>query len=312
MADGGRSADLQPSVLVKIFSAGAAGCVADLVTFPLDTAKVRLQIQGEAKPLVRGQRATYQGVFGTIFTIVNSEGARGLYNGLIAGLHRQMSFASVRVGLYDTMKHFYSSGSENASIVVRLLAGCTTGAMAVAVAQPTDVVKIRFQAQVRMPQGSAATRYTGTMEAYKTIARDEGIRGLWKGCLPNITRNAIVNCCEMVTYDIIKERILRSGLMTDDMPCHFTAAFAAGFCTTVVASPVDVIKTRYMNSLPGQYSGAINCAFTMLFKEGPTAFYKGFLASFLRLGSWNIVMFMSYEQIKRGIARLHKSLESRL
>ncbi|XP_057684824.1 dicarboxylate carrier SLC25A8-like isoform X1 [Corythoichthys intestinalis] len=312
MADGGRSADLQPSVLVKIFSAGAAGCVADLVTFPLDTAKVRLQIQGEAKPLVRGQRATYQGVFGTIFTIVNSEGARGLYNGLIAGLHRQMSFASVRVGLYDTMKHFYSSGSENASIVVRLLAGCTTGAMAVAVAQPTDVVKIRFQAQVRMPQGSAATRYTSTMEAYKTIARDEGIRGLWKGCLPNITRNAIVNCCEMVTYDIIKERILRSKLMTDNMPCHFTAAFAAGFCTTVVASPVDVIKTRYMNSLPGQYSGAFNCAFTMLFKEGPTAFYKGFLASFLRLGSWNIVMFMSYEQIKRGIARLHKSLESRL
>ncbi|XP_057684825.1 mitochondrial uncoupling protein 2-like isoform X2 [Corythoichthys intestinalis] len=244
MADGGRSADLQPSVLVKIFSAGAAGCVADLVTFPLDTAKVRLQIQGEAKPLVRGQRATYQGVFGTIFTIVNSEGARGLYNGLIAGLHRQMSFASVRVGLYDTMKHFYSSGSES--------------------------------------------------------------------CLPNITRNAIVNCCEMVTYDIIKERILRSKLMTDNMPCHFTAAFAAGFCTTVVASPVDVIKTRYMNSLPGQYSGAFNCAFTMLFKEGPTAFYKGFLASFLRLGSWNIVMFMSYEQIKRGIARLHKSLESRL
>ncbi|XP_061637190.1 dicarboxylate carrier SLC25A8-like isoform X3 [Phyllopteryx taeniolatus] len=278
MVAGGGSADFNPSVPVKIFSAGAAGCVADLVTFPLDTAKVRLQIQGESKPLVRGQRATYRGVFGTIFTIRRTEGARGLYNGLVAGLHRQMSFASVRVGLYDSMKQFYGRGSENAGIAARLLSGCTTGALAVALAQPTDVVKVRFQAQVRLPQGGSTTRYSGTMDAYRTIARDEGVRGLWK----------------------------------DNMPCHFTAAFAAGFCTTVVASPVDVIKTRYMNSVPGQYGGAINCAFTMLLKEGATAFYKGFMASFLRLGSWNIVMFMSYEQIKRGVAKLQKSLESSL
>ncbi|XP_077579216.1 dicarboxylate carrier UCP2-like [Stigmatopora nigra] len=310
MVGGRKSTDLQPPVLIKVLSAGAAGCVADLVTFPLDTAKVRLQIQGESKALVRGQKATYRGVFGTIFTIISSEGVRGLYTGLIAGLHRQMSFASVRVGLYDTMKDFYSGGSEDASIGIRLLAGCTTGAMAVAVAQPTDVVKIRFQAQGCKPRGSAGARYNGTMEAYRTIARVEGVRGLWKGCLPNIARNSIVNCCEMVTYDIIKERLLRSKLMTDNMPCHFTAAFAAGFCTTVVASPVDVIKTRYMNSPPGQYSGSIRCALTMLLKEGPTAFYKGFLASFLRLGSWNVVMFMSYEQIKRGMTRVHKSMGS--
>lgn len=41
----GRSTDSFPSVGVKMFSAGAAGCVADLFTFPLDTAKVRLQVR---------------------------------------------------------------------------------------------------------------------------------------------------------------------------------------------------------------------------------------------------------------------------
>lgn len=63
----------------------------------------------------------------------------------------------------------------------RLLAGCTTGAMAVTFAQPTDVVKVRFQAQVRLPESGAVKRYNSTLEAYRTIARDEGIRGLWKG-----------------------------------------------------------------------------------------------------------------------------------
>lgn len=59
------------------------------------------------------------------------------------------------------------------------MAGCTTGAMAVTFAQPTDVVKVRFQAQVRLADGGK--RYNGTLDAYKTIARDEGVRGLWKG-----------------------------------------------------------------------------------------------------------------------------------
>ncbi|KAM4589837.1 dicarboxylate carrier UCP2-like isoform 2-T2 [Fundulus diaphanus] len=237
----GRTSDLAPTVAVKIFSAGSAGCVADLVTFPLDTAKVRLQVQGESKALPKGQKAKFRGVFGTIIPIVRNEGPRNLYNGLLAGLHRQMCFSSVRIGLYDTMKQLYAHGSENPGLGTRLLAGSTTGAMAVAFAQPTDVVKVRFQAQIRQPENGFVKRYSGTIDAYRTIARDEGLRGLWKGCLLNITRNAIVNCSELVTYDIIKEQILMSKLMTDNVPCHFTAAFAAGFCTTIVASPVDVL-----------------------------------------------------------------------
>lgn len=64
-------------------------------------------------------------------------------------------------------------------MVVRLLAGCTTGAVAVACAQPTDVVKVRFQASGAL--SDSARRYSSTMDAYRTIAREEGIRGLWRG-----------------------------------------------------------------------------------------------------------------------------------
>ncbi|KAM7374149.1 hypothetical protein PAMP_006824 [Pampus punctatissimus] len=286
--------DVVPSAAVKFFGAGTAACIADLVTFPLDTAKVRLQIQGESQKVEGSSTTKYRGVFGTITTMVRTEGPRSLYNGLVAGLQRQMSFASVRIGLYDSMKQFYTRGTERA--------------MAVAFAQPTDVVKVRFQAQIRLADGGR--RYNSTLDAYKTIARDEGVRGLWRGCMPNITRNAIVNCAELVTYDLIKEIILKYNLMTDNLPCHFTAAFSAGFCTTVVASPVDVVKTRFMNSRTGQYNSAINCALTMLRNEGPAAFYKGFMPSFLRLGSWNIVMFVTYEQIKRGMTRAQQYWES--
>lgn len=55
----------------------------------------------------------YKGVFGTIKTMVKTEGPRSLYSGLVAGLQRQMSFASVRIGLYDSMKQLYTRGSES-------------------------------------------------------------------------------------------------------------------------------------------------------------------------------------------------------
>ncbi|CAJ1064202.1 mitochondrial uncoupling protein 2-like isoform X1 [Xyrichtys novacula] len=233
--------------------------------------------------------------------------------------------------------------------------------MAVAFAQPTDVVKVRFQAQARSP--GHAKRYCSTIDAYKTIAKEEGVHGLWKGTssftgllrcqsksffkqlfscaylslspagtAPNIARNAIVNCTELVTYDFIKDTLLKStpltgktmafskvhrydslaccflcgavthGLSsTDNLPCHFISAFGAGLCTTVIASPVDVVKTRYMNAALGQYRSVLNCAAAMMTKEGPLAFYKGFMPSFLRLGSWNVVMFVTYEQLKRAM-----------
>ncbi|XP_029065426.1 mitochondrial uncoupling protein 2 [Monodon monoceros] len=297
---GFKATDVPPTATVKFLGAGTATCIADLITFPLDTAKVRLQIQGERQgPVQAVASAQYRGVLGTILTMVRTEGPRSLYKGLVAGLQRQMSFASIRIGLYDSVKQFYTKGSEHAGIGSHLLAGSTTGALAVAVAQPTDVVKVRFQAHA---QAGGGRRYQSTIEAYKTIAREEGFRGLWKGVTsPNVARNAVVNCAELVTYDLIKDTLLKANLMTDDLPCHFTSAFAAGFCTTIIASPVDVVKTRYMNSALGQYRSAGHCALTMLQKEGPQAFYKGFMPSFLRLGSWNVVMFVTYEQLKRAL-----------
>ncbi|NXY46210.1 UCP3 protein, partial [Ceuthmochares aereus] len=320
--------EVPPTAAVKFVSAGMAACIADLCTFPLDTAKVRLQIQGEVRIPRSPSTIEYRGVLGTLSTMVKVEGPRSLYSGLVAGLQRQMSFASIRIGLYDSVKQLYTpKGAESTGLAARVLAGCTTGAVAVTCAQPTDVVKVRFQANGALPD--SIRQYSGTVDAYRTIAREEGIRGLWRGTLPNIARNAIVNCGELVTYDLIKDALLRTHVMTgevstkgmqlgtipipttlnpwlcpaDNVPCHFTAAFGAGFCATVVASPVDVVKTRYMNASPGQYRNVLSCLLALLMQDGLAGLYKGFVPSFLRLGSWNVVMFISYEQLQRALAR---------
>ncbi|XP_034173499.1 dicarboxylate carrier UCP2 [Osmia lignaria lignaria] len=294
---------------MRIFAAGTAACIADLATFPLDTAKVRMQIAGESRPIqlaatdgsLLAIRNTQPGLWRTVGNIIRVEGPRSLYGGLSAGLQRQMCFASIRLGLYDGVKSRYAgiidgnNKSGSMDISVRIAAGITTGALAVLLAQPTDVVKVRLQAG---SIGRSTVRYSSTLQAYKNIATQEGTRGLWKGTVPNISRNCIVNVAEIVCYDVIKDFILESGYLRDGIPCHLSAAVTAGLCTTLAASPVDVVKTRYMNSAPGEYKGVKECAVRMIKEEGLAAFYKGFVPSFTRLVSWNIVLWITYEQFK--------------
>jgi len=46
----------------------------------------------------------------------------------------------------------------------------STGAVAISVANPTDLVKVRLQSEGKLPPG-VPRRYTGSLNAYSTIVR---------------------------------------------------------------------------------------------------------------------------------------------
>merc|ERR1719282_2163780 len=267
-----------------------------MITFPLDTTKVRLQVQGELSSN-NGAVAQPRGVLGTLKQIVRTEGVAALYSGIVPGLQRQMAFSAIRIGAYEHVREYYKelTGVKGGLglMAIRIGAGVTTGTLAILAAQPTDVVKVRMQA------AGSKQQYKGVLDAYLTIKRQEGvIGGLYRGTLPNIGRNCIINVGETVIYDAVKDGLISSQYMVDGIPCHFVSAFLAGVTATFVASPVDVIKTRFMNSPKGKYSGVLNCARQTAQREGVKAFYSGFRASCMRLVSWNIVLWLSYEQLK--------------
>merc|ERR1719357_691545 len=143
-----------------------------MITFPLDTTKVRLQVQGELSSN-NGAGAQPRGVLGTLVSVARNEGVTALYSGIVPGLQRQMAFSAIRIGAYEPVKNKYleltgvSGGLELMGI--RIAAGVTTGTLAILAAQPTDVVKVRMQAA-----GNNQV-YNGVWDAYKTIGRNEGM-----------------------------------------------------------------------------------------------------------------------------------------
>ncbi len=57
-----------------------------------------------------------------------------------------------------------------------------------------------------------------------------------------------------------------------------------------------------MNAEPGKYSNPLQCASETLRNEGPSAFYKGFGPNVVRLAGWNVIMFLTLEQVKKAMA----------
>ncbi|WZN60502.1 mitochondrial uncoupling protein [Chloropicon roscoffensis] len=300
----------QPLPLWKSFGASAfSACTAELLTLPFDTGKVRLQLQGTPTP---GVAPKYKGLVGTVGTIAKEEGAAALWKGWQPGLHRQCLFGGLRIGLYDPVKSQVSrlmdgEGAAESSFGAKVVSGLITGGVAISIANPTDLVKVRLQAQGRQALAEAGKappkpKYPSAMAAYRMIAKEEGIAGLWTGVVPNITRNSVINATELATYDQVKQMLLASKLVDDNVFCHILSGLGAGMCACIVGSPVDVVKSRVMGDSVGMYSGTVDCFVKTMKNDGIMAFYKGFIPNFTRLGSWNIAMFLTLEQVKKLIS----------
>ena len=65
---------------------------AEACTIPIDTAKVRLQLQGAAAK--GGAKPKYSGMVGTMVTVAKEEGVGALWKGITPGMHRQILFGA--------------------------------------------------------------------------------------------------------------------------------------------------------------------------------------------------------------------------
>lgn len=91
--------------------------------------------------------------------------------------------------------------------------------------------------------------------------------------------------------------------MQDGLLLHFVSSAIAGFIAVVGGSPADVVKSRCIDGLKVDgkvqyYSSIRECASVLYRTEGVRGFYAGFNANVYRLVLWNIIMFVTREQIK--------------
>ncbi|XP_078403038.1 brain mitochondrial carrier protein 1 [Cetorhinus maximus] len=281
---------------------GLASVTAEFGTFPIDLTKTRLQVQGQ---LIDShyKEIKYRGMLHALLKICKEEGLRALYSGISPALLRQASYGTIKIGTYQTLKRLFVSCPQDETLLVNILCGILAGVVSSSIANPTDVLKVHGITFRRLD--GQGTVLSGQMHGrYITAGRQEWTRGLWSGVSLTAQRAAIVVGVELPVYDITKKHIIISGLMGDTVYTHFLSSFTCGLAGALASNPVDVVRTRMMNQkvLLGShviYKGTLDGILQTWKTEGFFALYKGFWPNWLRLGPWNIIFFITYEQLRK-------------
>jgi len=221
--------------------------------------------------------------------IAREEGIRGLYRGFSAAALREMSYSTLRFGLYEPLKIALGGGGKDAAAWKNVTAGLAAGTVAAAIASPTDMLTIRMMQCTGEPLGLAQTA--------RSIVAESGLRGLYRGIDTTMTRAAILGGTKMGTYDTVKQQLRTVG-WTDGASMIFTASILTGLATTITTSPATNARTMIMASPPGTYNGMLDCLGAIVRSQGPLGLFTGFAAQWLRFGPYAVVQFTVWELLR--------------
>ncbi|XP_052042643.1 solute carrier family 25 member 47 [Apodemus sylvaticus] len=301
------------------FVAGAIGGVCGVaVGYPLDTVKVRIQTEAKYTSIWHCIRDTYR-----------RERVRGFYRGLSLPVCTVSLVSSVSFGTYHhCLAHIcrfrYGSTDAKPTKADITLSGCASGLVRVFLTSPTEVAKVRLQTQAqaqtqqRRPSASWTSvapalcpaptaslepgpKYRGPLHCLVTVAREEGLRGLYKGSSALLLREGHSFATYFLSYAMLCEWLTPAGRSQPDVLGVLVAGGCAGVLAWAVATPMDVIKSRLQVDGQGQqrYRGLLHCVVTSVREEGPRVLFKGLALNCCRAFPVNMVVFVAYEAVLR-------------
>ena len=185
-----------PSPIEFFVSGAVSGATATTLTYPLDLLRTRFAAQGTHK--------VYQTLLGSIQEIAQTEGTRGFFRGLSAGIVQIVPYMGLFFSTYESLRLTftplslpYGSGDATAGVLASVLA--KSGIF------PLDLIRKRLQVQ-----GPTRRRFAGGMVPFygkgvwKTgieIISKEGWRGLYQGLGVSLVKAAPASAITMWTYE---------------------------------------------------------------------------------------------------------------
>uniref|UniRef100_A0A669BFU7 Solute carrier family 25 member 10 n=1 Tax=Oreochromis niloticus TaxID=8128 RepID=A0A669BFU7_ORENI len=270
---------MQENRVSRWYFGGVSSSAAACVTHPLDLIKVHLQTQQEVR----------MRMIGMTLNVVRREGFLALYSGLTASLCRQMTYSLSRFAIYETVRDKMKRKNKGPMpFHQKVLLGAFGGFTGGFIGTPTDLVNVREQIL--------------TKDFFPSeMCFLEGLRKLFSGASMASSRGALVSVGQLACYDQSKELVLATGYLTDNILTHFLASVFAGGSATILCQPLDVVKTRLMNS-EVQYGSVSHCL-TETAKLGPNAFYKGLVPADCLIPH-TVLTFIFLEQLKQHFGEM--------
>merc|ERR1712098_246488 len=176
----------------NLASGGAAGATSLCFVYPLDFARTRL-----GADVGKTGKREFTGLGDCLVKIFKADGITGLYRGFAVSVQGIIIYRAAFFGLYDTAKGM--TGKTNI-FVSWMIAQCVTTVSGI-ISYPFDTVRRRLMMQSGRKGGELM--YTGTLDCWKKIAKNEGAGAFFKGAFSNVLRGT-GGALVLVMYDEIQ------------------------------------------------------------------------------------------------------------
>jgi len=130
---------------------------------------------------------------------------------------------------------------DNLPFYQKLTCSLTAGGIGAFFGCPCDTILIRMQADT-MLDAADRRNYASFFDAFRRIPVEEGVKGLWSGAVPTMTRAMALNGTLFASYEEIKERVYRATGNTN--LSWYSASFLAGGAAAFTSLPFDNAKTK--------------------------------------------------------------------
>ncbi|PPQ64843.1 hypothetical protein CVT24_008208, partial [Panaeolus cyanescens] len=260
---------------------GLAGTSVDLLFFPIDTVKTRLQ--------------SSQG-------FIKAGGFSGVYKGVGSVVVGSAPGAAAFFSTYEFMKKTIPL-SERLASVNHMISASVGEVAACMIRVPTEVIKTRMQTSSYGAEGASS------LSAFKLVLKQEGVRGLYRGFGITVMREIPFTSFQFPLYEFLKLQLSKK-LNRKPLYAHEAAACGsiAGGVAAALTTPLDVLKTRVMldmrdgtkeklPSLPSRLK-------TIYLTEGSKALFAGVVPRTLWISAGGAVFLGVYEWAVHGLIGL--------
>uniref|UniRef100_A0AC34FWA6 ADP/ATP translocase n=1 Tax=Panagrolaimus sp. ES5 TaxID=591445 RepID=A0AC34FWA6_9BILA len=182
-------------VLGNIAAGGAGGATTLCICYPLDFARTRLAVDSKKDGSQR-----FKGMNDCLKKIYSKDGIRGLYRGFVVSLQFIVVSRAVFFGLFDTIRLTAVDDSKKLSFFSLWCLAQTCIVTSSIMCYPLDTVRRRLM----MESGKKEKLYSGSIDCWQKIMRQEGMNGFFRGAMTNSLKTTSGALVLAIYYEVLK------------------------------------------------------------------------------------------------------------
>jgi len=191
----------------QYFAAGSIGWgVGSLVECPIDVIKSQLQVQIIKSKTNPNHIMKFNNITECFKYIISTNGARGLYQGFLPHICRNIPSGALHLGIFDTLR---IKMAEKQGVAVNklpvyqtMLAGSIGGIAFWTATYPFDCIKSAMQGDSIV---QSERKYNGLLDCIRKLNAEGGIRRFFKGFSPCVLRSIPANAVLLYTVSFVTE-----------------------------------------------------------------------------------------------------------